>query len=399
MFRLEWSSETRRGRRTRRVASAAAVILALIVAPAPLLPPHGLAEAVQRALGVQWKWAYLLTAIGLQAGFYGSLGLLASFAVRRPHTPRKRVIRVLLLPLVVVTATIVIRILRIGHVPEWANAIVPLFACMAGALLGMIGRFRGWGLTAGVAACVAAAVLWGWTRGVPSTVARETRAALERIVAAGPGLPGGDARFAALCQTAFGAPWRDDVSASQSNRAAVLALGIAVGHERLARFAGLDRDDDLVRAAAQLRQGASLRGREDWSRHYALSGALAVVESPFLSEVGGLLKEELDALGKGTGFSFGDLAADRAGIRFADVATTSDANAEALQARLRAGFSVDDYFPATDGLPENLTPEAFAATFGGVGAPRYRQVTGEIDARIERCPGLSLRLPASAGPR
>jgi len=388
---LEWSTSTHAGRRTRRVAAAAAVLLALILAPTPLLPPHGLAEYVQGALGVPWKWAYLLTAVGLQAGFYGSLGLLASFAVRRPHTPWKRVVRIVLLPVAVIAATFAIRVARVGHLPEGANAIVPLVACTAGVLFGLVGRFRGWGVTAIVAMCVSVLVLWGWTRGVSSVVAREVRSDLQRIVAAGPGLPGGDARFAAMCQTAFGAPRRDGVSATQGNRAAILALGIAVGHERLARFAGLERDDELVRAAATLRQGASLRGREDWSRHYALSAALAIVESPFLSDVGGLLKEELDTLARGSGFSFGDLAADRAGIRFAEAATSSDGQAAAMRARLRTGFVVDDYFPQTSDLPENLTREDFAAKFGGVGSPRYREVASAIDARIDRCPGLSVQ--------
>jgi hypothetical protein len=243
---------------------------------------------------------------------------------------------------------------------------------------------------AAVAVCVAAVASWGMTRGVGSDLAQETRAALQRLVAAGPGLPAGDDRLAALWRAAFaGDPARAATGAVQANRAAILALGIAVGHERLAPFAGLDRDDDLVRAAAQLRQGASLRGREDWPRHYWLSAGLAVVESPFFSEVGGVLKEQLDALGKGSGFSFGDLAADRAGIRFASIATQSEAHALALRARLRAGFRVDDYFPAVADLPENLTTEEFKARFGSVGSPAYRQLTADIDARIDRCPGLT----------
>jgi hypothetical protein len=388
---IEWSSSTHAGRRTRRAAAAAAALVALVLAPAPLVPPHRAAEAVQRALGVPWAWAYLLTAVGLQAGFYGSLGLLASFSVRRPHTRWKRVLRVVLLPIAVIVATILVRVLKLGHMPVWGNALVPLAASTAGVLLGLIGRFRGWGATAAVGGCVAVLVLWGWTRGVPSTVAQETRFALQRIVAAGPGLPGGDARFAALCRTAFDAPPRDGVSATQRSRAAILALGIAIGHERLGRFAGLDRDDDLVRTAAHLRQGATLRGREDWSRHYALSAALAVVESPFLSDVGGLLKEELDTLTRGSGFSFGDLAADRSGVRFAESATDSESHAAAMRARIGTGFTIDDYFPETSGLPENLTTEQFAAQFGGVGTARYRKMVDEIDARIDRCPGLSSR--------
>jgi len=247
---------------------------------------------------VQWKAAYLLAAVGVQVGFYGSLGILASFAVRRPHTPRKRLIRIVAVPAVVIAATIVIRLFRLGHLPVLANVIVPLGACTTGVVVGLIGRFRGWGVTAGVTVCVAAAVMWGWTRGVPSGLAQATRADLQRLVEAGPGLPDGDARFAALWRTALaGVSPPANANAVLRNRAAILALGIAVGHERLARFAGLERNDELVRAAAQLRQGASLRGREDWSRHYALSAALAVLESPFFSDAGGLVKEQLDALG------------------------------------------------------------------------------------------------------
>ena len=39
--------------------------------------------------------------------------------------------------------------------------------------------------------------------------------------------------------------------------------------------------------------------------------ALAVLEHPLVSDAGGLMKEQLDALTHGSGFSFGDLAADR----------------------------------------------------------------------------------------
>jgi hypothetical protein len=58
----------------------------------------------------------------------------------------------------------------------------------------------------------------------------------------------------------------------------------------------------------------------------------------FISDAGGLLKEELDALTHGSGFSFGDLAADRAGVRFA-WATDSETAALAMQARLQAGYA------------------------------------------------------------
>src|SRR5262249_61390306 len=98
--------------------------------------------------------------------------------------------------------------------------------------------------------------------------------------------------------------------------------------------------------------------------------------------------EELDALTHGTGFSFADLAADRAGTRFARAATASEDAARAAQARLAAGFATDDYFPQAADLPENLTVEQFRRDFGGVGSPRDRQKVAEIEARLDRCAAL-----------
>ncbi len=102
----------------------------------------------------------------------------------------------------------------------------------------------------------------------------------------------------------------------------------------------------MVRASVALRSGTTLRGREDWARHYCLSAALAVAGTPFASDSGGLIKEQLDALAKGSGFSFGDLMADRAGIRFTKAATDSEVAALRMQNNLQNGYSVDDYFPA-----------------------------------------------------
>ncbi len=42
-----------------RLAAAVAVLAALLLLPAPLLPPHWVAERVRSLLGVGWKAAYL----------------------------------------------------------------------------------------------------------------------------------------------------------------------------------------------------------------------------------------------------------------------------------------------------------------------------------------------------
>jgi hypothetical protein len=220
-----------------------------------------------------------------------------------------------------------------------------------------------------------------------------TEERLRRIVEAGPEIPRGEARFGGLLQTAF-TSLAADVSTGgviEQNRAAILALGIAIGHYRVARLVGLDEDSELVRQAGAIGQGTTLDGREDWPRHYALSAALAVIEHPLISDAGGLMKEQMDALGRGTGFSFGDLAADRAGVRFAAASTRSEAAARAMQARLQNGYSPGEFFPIVMDFPENLTVEQFRQEFGAVGSQRYRLQVSSIDRELDACDAISSR--------
>jgi hypothetical protein len=374
----------------KKMAAAGVVLLALLIVPAPLLPPHRLAEAVQSMLGIGWKAAYLVSAVGLQVVFYGSVGVLATFAVKRALTVPGRLIQIGLVPLVVIVVALIIRSAKLGFLPVWINAAIPMAACLIGTVLGLGVLFRRWMVTLFIAIVVVGAALWGLMGGTSAELSRATEGHLQRLVAAGPCYPSGEARFGALLQTLFASTPADAESQNmvQNNRAAILAWGIAVGHERLARLAGLDGDEDLVRRAVAVGQGTTLRGRDDWPRHYALSAALAVLEHPLVSDAGGLMKEQLDALTRGSGFSFGDLAADRAGVRFATAATQSESAAKAMRARLQNGFAVDDFFPDAAQLPENLTVEQFRRDYGGVGDQRYRRQVDAIDKLLDRCAGL-----------
>ncbi|HET9371128.1 MAG TPA: hypothetical protein VFO19_12800, partial [Vicinamibacterales bacterium] len=88
----------------------------------------------------------------------------------------------------------------------------------------------------------------------------------------------------------------------------------------------------------------------------------------------------------GSGFSFADLAADRAGTTFGLRATATEPNARGLQARIEAGFAESDMMPAVNGLPENMSEADFRQRYRGVRSPEYTRMLDEIERRIAALP-------------
>jgi hypothetical protein len=60
-----------------------------------------------------------------------------------------------------------------------------------------------------------------------------------------------------------------------------------------------------------------------------------------------------------------------------------------VQARLKQGFVVTEFFPANNNFPENLTVEQFRQHFGGVGTQRYRDQVKKIEAELDACVALA----------
>jgi hypothetical protein len=375
-----------------KLALAGVVVLTLLLLPAPLLPPHRVAEGVQSLLGVSWMAAYFLAAMGLYIALYSSLGAIAVFALPRASTRGRHLLQLVCLPPLVAGVALIMRIVKLGFVPVLGNALIPLLACFLGAAFGTLFISSNWRPALAAIGITLVGLGWALFPSSSSALSRETEAQLRELVANARDLPSGDGRLGILFRTAF-APLPENskrLNPVAHNRAAIVALGIAIGHHRLAQFAGLNHRARLVQEASTLRKGTTLDGREDWARHFCLSAALAVLENPFIGDSGGLIKEQLDMLTHGSGFSFGDLAADRAGVRFAKAATASATSANAIQARLHEGYSARDYFPPASDLPENLTLEQFRADYGRVGDPRYRIKLNEIDSRLDLCRGLSI---------
>ncbi len=126
----------------------------------------------------------------------------------------------------------------------------------------------------------------------------------------------------------------------------------------------------------------TLHGRYDSAQHFVISAALAAWAGEPLANAIGLYKE-LDDARRGSGFSFADLAADRAGTRFGELVAGEDARVD----RLLAGDTGDaDLAPTLQGLPEYLREREFRRRFGGPGSPAYRQMADEIERRIAALP-------------
>lgn len=127
-----------------------------------------------------------------------------------------------------------------------------------------------------------------------------------------------------------------------------------------------------------------LDGRDDFPRHLLLSAVLAAEADGPLADAVGLAKEVDDAR-FGSGFSFTDVAANRAGARLGAVAVRDPLR---LQSALAGGVAAGELLPPVGDLPEFLHEREFVARFGGVGTAAYRRMVDEIDARIAALPLL-----------
>lgn len=166
------------------------------------------------------------------------------------------------------------------------------------------------------------------------------------------------------------------------NRAALLALAIHLGDRRFAHLVGGAEPVRQKKGAA----GVVLGGRRDLRLHFVVSAGLKLMADQGTGFAVGEMKELLDSGKGGSGFSFVDLAADRAGVRFAAAATSNPDNARRLQSLLAAGAREELFFPFVGDLPENLSQADFEGRFGHVGSSAYGAMVKEIDARLARCP-------------
>ena len=84
----------------------------------------------------------------------------------------------------------------------------------------------------------------------------------------------------------------------------------------------------------------------------------------------------------GSGFSFADMAANRAGILFAGGVI----NKRFTLRNVSDEFTVPTFMPSVDDLPEGLTAAQLLAQFGPQTDNRFRRELDEIDQRLLQLP-------------
>jgi hypothetical protein len=166
-------------------------------------------------------------------------------------------------------------------------------------------------------------------------------------------------------------------------QAALSALMLYCGQDRLAQLMGMGFPGHM-RGAGNGCDGTRLGGRDDLKRHFTVSAGLYATGTGTATLGIGELKELVDANDGGSGFSFDDMAANLAGIRFAR--TFLEAPRAEWPALLERVGTEADVMPEVADLPSGLSEAAFRERFGDVDSPAYAAVIAEIEARIDALP-------------
>ncbi len=170
------------------------------------------------------------------------------------------------------------------------------------------------------------------------------------------------------------------VEYQKQKQAAILALAIYCGHpkfEQVVGTVGSGRGKWKTRCFYN-----TFARRGDLSKHFIISAGLKAASDAGFAFAIGEFKELLDSNRGGSGFSFDDLAADRAGIRFAEIVLAADR--QKLRRLIDRLESEADIFPLIEGLPAGLTKEQFEERYVNVDSGAYKQVLAEIENRINK---------------
>ena len=198
------------------------------------------------------------------------------------------------------------------------------------------------------------------------------------MVAVAKTIPGGSVSLTAILAPLFALAQErsQEQDPIKENRAAILVLTLYVTGEKPSTL--------IVGAKAwaePVRREITLNQRDDFAKHFMVSAAFAAHAGSPLADAVGLYKEIADSRG-GSGFSFNDIAADRAGTKFGAALVSGKTGAKKLQQQVAQRPSEAAIIPATHDLPEFMQEAEFKRRYGGVGAPAYDAMVARIERRV-----------------
>ena len=142
--------------------------------------------------------------------------------------------------------------------------------------------------------------------------------------------------------------------AATEMRSAMLAVAIYCGERKLQVLVGKVIPEHTKKVLPPCFR-STLGGRGDLRQHFIVSAALKIASDSGMAFAIGEFKELLDSNRGGSGFSFDDIAADRAGIRFAETLFAGGKRAELKTSKLDQLRSEKAIMPSIKGLPSGMT--------------------------------------------
>ncbi|MBU2425309.1 MAG: hypothetical protein KKA56_00365 [Gammaproteobacteria bacterium] len=184
------------------------------------------------------------------------------------------------------------------------------------------------------------------------------------------------------------AVYQDEPGRAQlENQAVLLAMAQLLGGRNLQLLV-----NEVKKAPGGKAPRVTLARRPDLQQHFIYSATIQVLTNKNVSDTVGEAKELLDSIKGGSGFSFVDLLADRAGVRFAQIAIGSASSAAALQQFFSQEQTEADLFPSKSRLPEGLSQQTFEQDYQSVDSVNYQKILQDIDQRLDALPLYQIRI-------
>jgi hypothetical protein len=143
--------------------------------------------------------------------------------------------------------------------------------------------------------------------------------------------------------------------------------------------------------AAQWRQAArrtvTLARCDDFPKHFLISAVLAAEAGTPLADAVGPYKEVDDSRG-GSGSSFNDIAADRAGTRFGEMAPQSLERARKFAPAIASGVKESDFMPMSAICPNSCRKQNSYGAMAASAHRRNNKMMAGIEARVASRPLL-----------